>query len=70
MRFRQAVSVTKYSNDVLKQELAKYKGLNKYSKITKAKLIDYAVAKAFDKKYLEILKRESDFKELFNVYEK
>lgn len=70
MRFRQQVMVTKMTNDVLKLELSKYEGLNSYNKISKAKLIDYAVAKTFNKQYLDVLKKESDFKQLFGVYEK
>ena len=70
MRFKTNVEITKFSNDVLKAELLKYKDLNSYYQISKAKLIDYAVAKTFNTEYLKILKKESDFKKLFEVYEK
>lgn len=69
MKFRKQVVITKLASDVLGNELLKYKNLNSYNKISKCKLIDYAVLKVFSPYYFELLRKERDYRVIFELYD-
>lgn len=67
--FRKNVMITKFANEVLDENIAKYKNIYTNNKINKYMLIDYAVLKVFNNQKFNLLIKEKSYNKIHENYE-